>query len=69
MTLGAPGGNAGLLVVDGNGSYNWAQGTRMAAPTPDLGKPGNDEMYGMGLVNAWRAVRSLARRAARALMS
>lgn len=118
VTLGAPGGNAGLLVVDGNGSrctkvtpprtitnpcyvfdmvmstvrgtsngsYNWAQGTSMAAPATtgivalmvqknggpmhpsqvlaglqssalDLGKPGNDEFYGMGWVNAWRAVR------------
>ncbi len=63
-------------MVDGNGSYNWAQRTSMAAASPDLGKPGNDdgtddgtdEMYGMGWVNAWREARSLDRRAARALM-
>jgi lantibiotic leader peptide-processing serine protease len=66
-------------------SYNWAQGTSMAAPAAagvaaliiernggsmnpqqvrtalqrsaiDLGKPGNDEFYGHGWINAFRAV-------------
>lgn len=118
--LAGPGGSAGLLVVEGNGSncskthgavtivrqcyvfdmvfapvrgaaasnttYGWAQGTSMSAPAvagiaalliqrnggpmhpsqirtrleqaaQDLGKPGNDEYYGAGYVNAWAAVR------------
>jgi len=117
VDFAAPGGNAGLWVIDGNGSlctivgsnrtdrracyiydmvfstvrgstvnggYNWTQGTSMASPaaagvvalmmqanggnmTPaqvgarlrqsstDLGKPGNDEFYGHGFVNAAKA--------------
>lgn len=120
VSLSGPGGNAGLLVVDGNASlctkvsttvsitnpcyvfdyvmsssrgattsissYSWSQGTSMASPavagvaaliigknggpmhpsqvlarlqqsSSDLGKPGFDEQYGQGWVNAWRAVR------------
>lgn len=117
VDFAAPGGSAGLLVVDGNGSnctlngtytsllrpcyafdmvfstvrgttngsYGWAQGTSMAAPAAagvaaliiqanggkmspaqvkakmsqsatDLGKPGQDEIYGNGLVNAAKSV-------------
>jgi subtilisin family serine protease len=115
--VSAPGGNAGLLVLNGDGSscrvtgtfrvvtnpcyafdmimstvrgtstanYNWSQGTSMASPlvagvaalvvernggtvTPaqvrtaiqrgaiDLGKPGEDEQYGAGWVNAFGAI-------------
>jgi subtilisin family serine protease len=115
VDFAAPGGSAGLLVVDGisssctfgsfttscyvfdmvissvrgsggsNGTYSWAQGTSMAAPAAagvaaliiqanggnmspaqviarmsqsatDLGKPGQDEIYGNGFVNAAKAV-------------
>jgi subtilisin family serine protease len=69
----------------GTGTYNWAEGTSMAAPaasgvaaliwgkygpmTPaalearmrasasDLGKPGNDDYYGGGFVDAGAAVK------------
>jgi lantibiotic leader peptide-processing serine protease len=117
LTISGPGGNAALLVVNGDAgsctkvgtfrtitnacyvfdmvmstvrgtstaSYNWTQGTSMAAPavsgvaaliigksggtaTPaqvraallqgatDLGKPGEDEQYGGGWINAFRSV-------------
>ena len=117
VDFAAPGGTAGLLVVNGvtsacrvvgtyrtiinpcyafdmvfscqrgtsNGSYTWSQGTSMAAPAvagvvalmmeasggymqpglvktrlansaTDLGKPGKDEYYGFGYVNAAKAV-------------
>lgn len=117
VSFAAPGGSAGLLVIDGvgsncavagsytsilnpcyafdmvfstvrgtgNGNYSWSQGTSMAAPaaagvvalmleasgrkmqpaqvrarliqtSTDLGKPGNDEFYGQGYVNAAKAV-------------
>jgi subtilisin family serine protease len=117
VDFAAPGGSAGLLVIDGNngsctligtnrtltlacyvfdmvlsaqrgtsnGSYTWTQGTSMASPAAagvaalmmessggqmnpglvkarlsssatDLGKPGKDEYYGHGYVNAAKAV-------------
>jgi subtilisin family serine protease len=117
LDFAAPGGTAGLALVDGNfnpctligtfisttatcavfdqvfstvrgrtnSSYNWAQGTSMASPavagvvalmmeanggsmnpaqvktrliqsSTDLGKPGQDEIYGHGYVNAAKAV-------------
>lgn len=117
VDFAAPGGSAGLFVVNGfsgactlngtfvnlvrpcwnfdmvfstvrgttNGSYNWSQGTSMSAPAAagvaaliiqankgklspaqvaarmrqsatDLGKPGQDEFYGHGFVNAAKAV-------------
>ena len=113
VDFAGPGGSAGLLVIDGNGSnctlngfsapcyvfdmvlscqrgftngsYTWAQGTSMSAPAAagvaaliiqanggqmnpaqvrsrmsqsatDLGKPGKDEFYGFGYINAAKAV-------------
>jgi lantibiotic leader peptide-processing serine protease len=46
------------LIIERHGTSHPAQvRTRLQQSALDLGEPGNDAFYGLGWVNAWRAVR------------
>ncbi len=57
MSSPAVAGIAALIIHRNGGPMHPSQiRTRIEQASLDLGKPGNDEFYGAGYVNAWRAV-------------
>lgn len=57
MSAPAVAGVAALIIGKNGGSMHPAQvEAALRASADDLGKPGNDDFYGRGFVNALRAV-------------